>query len=228
MERGTYGELDDPGPWLVRHLGGAETTPLEVDDVRELAAALRVHEFAGGTPVFLADEVPTHVCIVRSGRMELSRRRGDRVVTLHLLGPGDVFGDVALFLRRPERYDARALEDTVVYTFDSVDLIEALGRSPRLTRRWMLSMARRLADSHDRVSDLLSGNLEQQVASTLLHFETDGRVEMSQEMVARLIGARRTSVNQALRRLEKRSLIRTGYRQISVVDRDGLAGTRLS
>lgn len=223
MERGTYSEHDDPGPWLVRHLGTSEMAPLEPDDVRELASALRVHLVAAGSTVFRTDELPSHVYVVRNGRIELTRERAGRTVTLQVLGEGEVFGDIPLFLRRPEPFDAKAIDDSLVFAIDSVHLLQLLGRRPRLARRWMISMAERMAATQDRVGDLLAANLEQQVALTLLHHADDGRVEMSQEMVARLVGARRTSVNQALRRLEERGLIRTGYRYITIENISGLS-----
>ena len=45
---------------------------------------------------------------------------------------------------------------------------------------------------------------------------------MSQLTLARLLGARRTSVNQSLRRIEAGGYIETGYRRIRVVDPRGL------
>ena len=49
------------------------------------------------------------------------------------------------------------------------------------------------------------------------------RGAVSQLTLARLLGARRTSVNQSLRRLERDGFITTGYRRITVIDPDGLA-----
>jgi DNA-binding GntR family transcriptional regulator len=50
-------------------------------------------------------------------------------------------------------------------------------------------------------------------------------VNVSQQTLARLLGARRTSVNQSLRRLEQDGLIETGYRRVAVVDAERLRST---
>ena len=92
-----------------------------------------------------------------------------------------------------------------------------------LARRWLVSVAGRMAEMQDRVSDLLAGGLDRQVASWLLREGSGDGVAVSQLTLARLLGARRTSVNQALRRLEADGYISTGYRRIAVVDAEGLA-----
>ncbi|NIR39367.1 MAG: winged helix-turn-helix domain-containing protein, partial [Actinobacteria bacterium] len=60
--------------------------------------------------------------------------------------------------------------------------------------------------------------LDRQVASWLLREATGDGAAVSQLTLARLLGARRTSVNQSLRRLEDRGLVETGYRRIRVID----------
>ena len=85
-------------------------------------------------------------------------------------------------------------------------------------------MAARMAAMEDRVGDLLAGGLDRQVASWLAREATGDGVAISQLMLARLLGARRTSVNQSLRRLEAAGYVTTGYRRITVVDRPGLDG----
>lgn len=222
MERGTQIEQEDPGPWLVRHLGTFEGAPLEVDDARELASVMRLQVVAAGSAIIASAGAPTRVYIVRSGRVELMRERAGRAVTLKVMTEGAIFGDSPMFLGREAQFEVRAVADTMVYSIESETLLRLMEQRPRLARFWMSSMAQRLAAAFERVGDLLEANLEQQVASTLLHHREADRVEMSQEMVARLVGARRTSVNQALRRLEDRGLIRTGYRYITIEDVDAL------
>ena len=91
-----------------------------------------------------------------------------------------------------------------------------------LARRWLVSVASRMAEMQDRVSDLLAGGLDRQVASWLLREGVGEGVAVSQLTLARLLGARRTSVNQSLRRLEDAGYIETGYRRITVVDPAGI------
>lgn len=209
--------------WLAGCLGRGDLAPLSCEDLEELAGHLTEERHAGGTAIYERDALPDRVHIVRSGMVELTRDLGGRSAVIQLLGPGSVFGDVPLFLRTGEPTEARAVDDSTVLSIDSVTLFGLLGRRPMLARRWLVSVAGRMAEMQDRVSDLLSGGLDRQVASWLLREATGDGVSVSQLTLARLLGARRTSVNQALRRLESDGYIRTGYRRITVVDPAALA-----
>ena len=160
--------------------------------------------------------------------VELTRDLGGRSAVVQLLRPGGVFGDIPLFLRTGEPTEARAVEDCVVLSIDSLTLFSLLGRRPLLARRWLVSVAGRMAEMQDRVSDLLAGGLDRRVASWLLREGRGDGVAVSQLTLARLLGARRTSVNQALGRLEAQGYIETGYRRIAVVDPVGLADMLLT
>jgi len=209
--------------WLGTYLGRGDLAPMSCDDLEELASHLQEHPFAGGTSVYAQDALPSRVYILHSGTVELTRELGSRRVVVQLLKPGCVFGDIPLFLRSGEPTSARAVEDSTVLSIDSLTLFSLLGKRPMLARRWLVSVAQRMADMQDRVSDLLAGSLDSQVASWVLREAGDDGVTVSQQTLARLLGARRTSVNQSLRRLESQRLVETGYRRISVLDRVRLA-----
>ncbi len=209
--------------WLGSCLGRGDLAPVSCTDLEELATELQERRYAGGTTIYERNQLPDHVYVLRSGTVELARDIGGRQVVVQLLRPGSVFGDIPLFLRTGEPTAARAVEDSSVLTIDSLTLFTMLGQRPLLARRWLVSVAQRMAEMQDRVSDLLSGSLDCQVASWLLREAGSDGVTVSQQTLARLLGARRTSVNQSLRRLESSGLIETGYRSLAVRDADGLA-----
>ena len=215
-------DTSDLVTWLAGCLGRGESVPLPCADIAEFADHLTEQSYAGGTMIYERHAPPERVHILRTGRVELTRDLGGRSAVLQLLHPGSVFGDVAMFLRTGEPTGARAVEDCVVASIDSVVLFGLLGRRPLLARRWLVSLADRMAAMQDRVGDLLAGGLDRQVASWLVREGTGAGIAVSQLTLARLLGARRTSVNQSLRRLEAAGYITTGYRRIAVVDRPGL------
>jgi CRP-like cAMP-binding protein len=208
--------------WLGSCLGRGNLAPVSCSDLEELAAHLVESTYAGGTRIYERHQLPERVHILRSGTVELARDIAGRRVVVQLLRPGSVFGDIPLFLRTGEPTEARAAADSVVLSIDSLTLFAMLGQRPSLARRWLVSVAGRMAEMQDRVSDLLAGSLDRQVASWLLREAADEGVNVSQQTLARLLGARRTSVNQSLRRLEESGLVETGYRRVSVVDPERL------
>ncbi|HZA74939.1 MAG TPA: Crp/Fnr family transcriptional regulator [Acidimicrobiales bacterium] len=177
----------------------------------------------GVRPCSAWGDLPGRVYIVRRGAIELTRELHGRRVTLQLLHPGDVFGDIPLIARMPLPFDARTIEDSVVLSIDSVTLWRILEQRPRLAHRWMVSIALRMAKIQARLVDLLAGGLQAQLASLLVREPEQGRIQLSQHVLAALVGGRRTSVNRVLKDLEARQLIKLRYRQVEILDPPGLA-----
>ena len=83
-------------------------------DVEQLESMLRRRKYARNETVFLTGDPGTNLCIIESGRVKLtltSEERG-REVALDYLGPGDVFGELALLDGEPRSADAVAVEPT--------------------------------------------------------------------------------------------------------------------
>jgi CRP-like cAMP-binding protein len=215
--------VDRQAEWIAQSFGRPELAPLRFDDIEELVVLLREERYLAGTAIFRMGEAPTRVGILRSGAVELSRDLNGRRVVIQILRPGDAVGDVGLFLRMTAPYDGVALEDSVILTFDSVRLRRLLEQRPRLAWRWLVSVSGRLVSYQDRLTELLAGGLEAQIASVLLRRAERGVVKLSQRSLAELVGGRRTSVNRVLKHLEEQKLLRLRYAQIEILDEAGLA-----
>ncbi len=211
--------------WIADWLGPGELAPVDADDVNELAALLREDHYPAGAAVFRMGQAPTRVHIVRRGAIELSRNLKDRRIVLQILRPGDVLGDVSLFLRMQVPWDAVALEDSLILSVDSLGLHHLLKQRPNLAWRWLHSVSGRVAGFWFRVVELLAGGLEAQVASVLVRRADGGIVNLSQSSLAELVGHTRTSVNRVLKRLEADGLVQVRYAQVEILDEARLAKT---
>ena len=204
--------------WIAQWLGPGDLAPLAPDDIEALAALLREDPYPAGASVFKMGQAPTRVQIVRSGAIELSRTLKGRRIAIQILRRGDVLGDVSLFLRMAVPWDAVALEDSVILSIDSLSLHRLLEQRPRLAWRWLHSVSTRVADFWFRVVEILAGGLEAQVASVLIRRAEHGVVHLSQNSLAELVGARRTSVNRVLKGLEAQGLVEVRYGQVEILD----------
>jgi CRP-like cAMP-binding protein len=192
-------------------------------DIDELAQEMGEQRYAGGMYVFREGDLAARVHVVRSGTVELSRQLGGRHVTLQILRPGDVFGDVPALLGRAEPFDAKAIEDSVVLSIDTASLFGMLQTRSQVAQRWFVSLAERMAGLQDRLMDLLSGGLEAQIAAVLLReAQTGSDVRLTQGQISELLGVPRTSVQRVLKSLAAAGLIQRHYRRIELLDRGGL------
>ena len=212
------------GAWLACCLSRGPTSPLGKGDLTMLAEEMGTESVAGGMFVFREGDEAARVHVVRTGAVELSRMLSGRRVTLQVLRPGDVFGDVPAFLGSPEPFDARAIEDSTLLSLDADGLFTLLQTRPAIARRWFVSMAERMAGLQSRLIDLLAGGLEAQLASVLLRNADDGgEVKITQKDLGAMLGVQRSSVQRVLKDLESAGLIELGYRRITVADSGGLS-----
>jgi CRP/FNR family transcriptional regulator, cAMP and macrophage regulator len=100
---------------------------------------------------------------------------------------------------------------------------DLLASRPAIARRWLSSVAQRLAASQARILALLGGSLTAQAACLLAGEAVDGRIELPQRTLAAMLGVARPSLNKVLKDLEREGLIRISYSTIEVPDPARLA-----
>jgi CRP-like cAMP-binding protein len=209
--------------WVARCVGRGQSAPLRPDDVTALASTLAMRTCAPGSPLFRAGQPAPGVWIVRDGRIELSVGSGRRRAVVQLLRPGDVDGDIQLLLEMPLPYTARAISEVTCLFLSRQDFEDLLATHMAIARRWLSSVAQRLAASQARILALLGGSLAAQIASLLAEEAVDGRVELPQRTLAAMLGVQRPSLNKVLKDLERDGAIRISYSTIEVLDRARLA-----
>jgi CRP-like cAMP-binding protein len=209
--------------WMARCVGRGEWAPLSDADLSDLGNRMESVELEVGTPLFPQGEVSRGVWVIREGRVELAHRDGTRRVVVAIMHPGDVDGDISLILRTPVPYSGRAIEPVHALRLSEENFEILMRSSPALARRWLSSVAYRLAHSQQRVLQLSGRDLSAQLAGLLLDEERDSAVVLPQETLAALLGVCRPSVNKVLRSFERKGLVRTSYGRVELVDRAALA-----
>lgn len=209
--------------WVARCVGRGTAAPLTPDALTALATTLKQHHVERGTVIFQSGRPAEGVWIVRQGRVELSLGSGRRRTVVHVLRPGDVDGDIQLLLDVPMPYTARALDDATLLSLTAADLEHLLATSLPIARRWLSSVAQRLAASQARLLGLLGRTLTEQVAQLLLDEAVDGQVSLPQRTLAAMVGAQRPSLNKILKELERAALIGVRYAAIDILNADGLS-----
>ena len=209
--------------WVARCVGRSDTVPFSEQDLSALASYIARHSSEIGGKLFSAGEIPPGVYIIRSGLVELVVGSGPRRLVVGLLNPGEVDGDVQLLLHMPFPYTARAV-GSVSYLFIERGAFERLLlEHPTVTRRWLSSVAARVASSQRRIVGLLGRSLSSQVARLLQDEAVDGRILLPQRTIAAMLGVHRPSVNKIIKDLEGRGVIKVGYREIHILNATALA-----
>ncbi len=188
-----------------------------------------------GSVVFVQGEHGTSCYAIVSGSVRICTYTADgREAVLAVLGPGDVFGELALFDEAPRSADAIANEPAELLSLDGRDVHRAVADHPDLGTALLRILGRRLRLANDAFQEVAFFDVPGRVAKRLADLAdahgvtADGgtliEVSLSQESLASMVGATRESVNKALAALTKRGLVERRGRRYLVPDVEALRG----
>jgi CRP-like cAMP-binding protein len=205
-------------------------------DLQALAARSRVRTFRRGQVVFTASDPGDTVIVVVSGRVKVVVRSADGdELTLTVIGPGGVFGELGVADGGPRSADAETLEECRLLLVPREMLQDICGRVPAVAQALLRSIAATLRRLTEAASDLVFLDLPRRVAKVLLSQpqSEDGLIwpPVSQEELAHQAGGSRQSVNATLRGFQRRGWIEVRGRAVTVMQAEALgrfAGTEVS
>lgn len=207
--------------WLARSFGRPDYLPLVESDLQMLSSVADPVTKYPGTHLFKEGEEAEAAFLIQRGAVDLYRTTDGRKRIVARVGPGSVLGDIAMFGSGTYISSARSIDRVVALRFDRERLIPELAKHPAICMRWLVAGLRQLEETQRRVINLMHKTVLGQVAALLMD-ESGHRpeVELSQSSIATLLGASRQTVNESLARLKELGAVDTGYRKITVVDRD--------
>ncbi|MXQ10212.1 Crp/Fnr family transcriptional regulator [Microvirga makkahensis] len=191
------------------------------DDVIEAIAVLCVcRRLEPGETLFLKGDPGDALYAVRRGQIRIATSiPSGRRLTLNLLGPGDVFGEVALLDGRPRTADAVATEPTELYTVYRRDFFGLLEQRPSVAIRIVELLCERIRWMSSQMEERALLPLETRLAHRLVALSEDYGCELhvSQEELAVFVGASRESVNRQLQNWRRLGWIELSRNCIRVI-----------
>jgi CRP/FNR family transcriptional regulator, cyclic AMP receptor protein len=197
-------------------------------DLGPIAAASRLRNVRRGQVLFTAGDPSETVILVISGRVKVVVRSADGAeLTLTIIQPGGMFGEISIADGGPRSADAEALEDCRLLFVPIEVVAELSSRVPSVTQALMRSVAATLRRLTEAASDLVFLDLPRRVAKVLLSQPRGDdeviELKMSQEELAHQVGGSRQSVNAALRGFERRGWIEVRDRAVTLRQAEALA-----
>jgi CRP/FNR family transcriptional regulator, cyclic AMP receptor protein len=190
-------------------------------DLEAVAAASRLRSFRRGQVVFTRDDPGDTVIVVISGRVKVVIRSADGgELTLTIIQPGGVFGELSIADGGPRSADAETLEACQLLLIPRETVQKICQRVPSVAQALTGSLAATLRRLTEAVSDLVFMDLPRRVAKVLLSQPRsgDGTIQpsLSQEELAHQAAGTRQSVNAALRGFQRRGWIEVHDRAVTI------------
>jgi CRP/FNR family cyclic AMP-dependent transcriptional regulator len=206
---------------------------LEREDLGRIADLAVPRAFEPGQVVFREGDASDTCYIVRSGRARAVREHsGGRTITLATFGPGDIFGELALFEDERRSATVEAIEPTSVVAVLGPDMRRLMVEHPGISARLVIALGRRLRETNERLSRQSFQTVQSRVAVVLSELVAQERGEGSdgsdvlvtatQADLAQLAGSSRESASRFLAVLERAGVISQGRGRLVVHDPQAL------
>ena len=82
--------------------------------------------------------------IIKSGQVEITKKQGNKEISIAMLGPGEIFGEMALLGSKARTATARALANTEVVSISQARLLSFFRRSDPILKHVVMSLINRL------------------------------------------------------------------------------------
>ena len=218
--------------------------PLPFPSIRELLSGFSEAEsgwfhslcierrFLRDAEVFRQGDPPDGVCVVKKGLLKIIHisEKGTEQI-LHILRPGDVFGELIL-IGRPRPFTAVALTDAAVSILPLAIVQDLLATSPVFSRNYLRLLSMRLYELERTFPALVQAWPHHRLAKELLHLAEDLgdetpkgtrlTVRLTHELLSNLIGASRETVTLLIHKFEEIGLLRREGRDL-FLNRERLA-----
>ncbi len=146
---------------------------------------------------------------------------------LHVFGPGESFGEIAVFERGAFPAGAQALADSQLLFFPRKAFSEAIRKDPELAMNMMALLAVRLRQLVRKVEEIGLKEVPARLAAYLLGLAGEQereqiRLDIPKGQIALSLGASQETLSRTLKRFAERGLVRVKGRDVALLDRPGL------
>ncbi len=205
---------------------------LVTGDLERIAEFAVPRSFEAGEVVFREGDASDTCYVVREGRARALRTyRDGRTITLARFGPGDIFGELALFEDERRSATVEAIEPTSVVAVLGPDMRRLMIEHAEISSRLVIALGRRLRETNERLTRQSFQTVQSRVAVVLSELvaqeggdgpSKDVLVTATQADLAQLAGSSRESASRFLAVLERAGVISQGRGRLVVHDPEAL------
>jgi CRP/FNR family transcriptional regulator len=136
---------------------------------REISRLFVDEKYQRDDYIFFEGDAPEWLYIVKEGKVKLVKHSDSgKDVILQIFAPGDMFGEFALFDRKPYPTSAQAMEPATVLKLSRKEFLLFFGRHPFVATEMIMELGRQLQEAHVTIKSLAVDRVEQRIANILL------------------------------------------------------------
>jgi CRP/FNR family transcriptional regulator len=201
---------------------------LSREELERISRVSVARSFPAGVRVFHEGDHSDACYLVRRGDLRVTREHSDgRAIALATLGPGDIFGELAMLDGEARSASVETLTDSELLALPAADVRRLLADHPDISVKLIAALTKRLRETNERVARQSFQTVPSRVAGVLTQLiaeesaTTSGQgitIRMTQADLAQLAGTSRESVSRFLATLERAGVVRVGRGRVTVVE----------
>lgn len=215
-------------------LPGPLFTGLSADQAEALERSGTVRAFAAGQTLFHEGDRPGRLIVILSGEVRIWRSSvGGSAMTIHVMGPGDVPGCVAVFRQIPYPATATGAKHGRTVSWPIERVATLLREQPVFAANAMTVIGGRTLELLQRLHEVSTEDAEQRVARALLKRAESAAtaglevaqpcVRISRQELAELTATTLYTVSRIVSRWEREGMVVGGRGSIAIRDPEALA-----
>ncbi len=200
---------------------------LTEDEMEEIDRATTITSCRKGKILYMPEDTSEVLFLLKQGRVQLYRISPDgKKLIIATIGPGAVFGEMALIGQGMHNTFAEAIENCVLCVMSREDVERLLITKPKVALRIFEVLGRRLKEAEARLEEIAFKGIPARLASLLLALSADQGSEtitgLTHQDLAEQVGTYRETTTQTLNHFKAEGLIEIGRKRITILDRAGL------
>jgi CRP/FNR family transcriptional regulator, cyclic AMP receptor protein len=203
---------------------------LAPDAMDQLCRYAKLTSLKRGATISSKGDPGTSLYAVISGTVKISVSSPDgRNAILNLIGPGEIFGEVAVLDGKARTADMTANSNCEIFVIDRREFLPFVRSQPALAMKFIELLCARLRWTSDQVEQVILQDLPGRLASALLGLTerrkldpTSRTIAITQQEISEMVGMTRESINKQLRAWAARGWVRLEHGAIVVLEADSL------
>jgi CRP-like cAMP-binding protein len=171
--------------------------------------------------IFWEDDEPDYFYVITRGRIKVVKHSSSgKEFIIAFFGPGEMFGEVAVFEDKPYPASAQVISASKVLGIKRQNFLDFLATHPQVALRIINILGGRLRDAQGRLKDLAGERVEQRLARILLMLASrmGNTLPFTRQELADMAGMTTETAIRLTSRLRERGIIRSFRGQLIILD----------
>lgn len=199
------------------------------EGLRQMLQTLaRPMKLEDGQVLFEHGEVGDALYAITTGEIEFSIISADgRKLTLDMMRPGDLFGEICLFDPGERTATATATQDSAVLRISNSDVLKEISKHPSLAVDMINLAGARMRWMGSQYNEQVFLPMSARLARKVLYLSQRGgkpepKLRLSQAELAEFVGSTREAVSKTISGWRKEGLVTASRGGLEIHDREGL------